>query len=233
MKVAVTGASGRLGKELLRRPWAGCELVPLTRADADLSDAEATQRLLQRVRPQVVVHTASATDLVRCERDRQYGWDNIALPALHVAQGCIATGARLVHVSTDYVFSGNEPVHPIPPETRPDPTHYYAVCKVAAEMAARAVPDHLVVRTTMKSREPWKHDAAPQDMWISHSYYDEVAEVLERVTLEGRRGILHFGARDVNVYEFAREGRPTVKPVLRADIKTLQLPGDIRLKVNL
>lgn len=233
MRVAITGANGRLGRELRKLDWpADVRLLPWTREDADLSKEEPTVALVTRERPDVVLHTASATDLVRCEKDRQYGWENVALPALHVARGCIATGARMVHVSTDYVFSGNEPEHPIPTWMRPDPTHYYATCKVAAEVAARAVPRHLVLRTTMKAREPWRHEAAPADMWISHAYYDEVAAFLQRATLEGREGIVHFGARDVNVFEFAKEGRPDVRKVLRSEIKSLALPGDIRLKVE-
>lgn len=233
MKVAVTGATGRLGSLLLEQDWSDADLVPWTRQDADLSDGDATAALFRSVRPSVVVHTAASTDLVRCEEEPQYCWDNVALPTIHVARGCAAHGARLLHVSTDYVFSGREPKHPIPPDTRPDPVNYYAMAKVAAESAARVVPDHCVLRTTMKPRGPWKHPQAPTDMWMSHAYYDEVAPVVRDLALSDRRGIVQFGARDINVFEFARQERPDVRGVPRSSIKTLALPGDIRMERNL
>lgn len=233
MKLALTGANGRLAKELLALEWPrDVAILKWTRADADLAKWEPTEALFRRDAPDVVLHTAASTDLVRCENDKQYGWDNVAMPAVHVARGCAQSGARLVHISTDYVFSGEEPVHPIPTWMRPDPLNYYSLAKMAAETAARVVPDHCVVRTTMKARAPWKHPEAPVDMWISHSYFDEVARFVQRCVLERRRGIVHFGARHVNVHEFAKLDRPDVKAVRRADIKTMRLPGDVRLEVT-
>lgn len=229
MKVLLTGANGKLGLELRRLDWGRDELVPSTRAEAELSDAGQADRLVGRHSPDVVLHAASATDLVRCEGDRQFAWEQVALPALHVARACSRRAIRMVHVSTDYVFSGEEPVHPIPPATRPDPINVYGLCKAESEAAVRALPDHLVVRTTMKPRAPWKHPQAPVDMWISHSYVDEVATHLHQVARSSITGVQHFGVRDVNVFEFARLGRPDVQPVLRADITTLRLPRDVRL----
>jgi dTDP-4-dehydrorhamnose reductase len=231
MRLALTGANGRLAQELLALAWPReVEVLRWTRADADLAAWGPTEALFRRDRPEVVLHTAASTDLVRCERDRQFGWDNVAMPAVHVARGCAATGARMVHVSTDYFFSGDEPVHPIPTWMRPDPLNYYGLAKLAAETAARVVPDHCVVRCTMKARAPWKHPEAPVDMWISHSYFDEVAAFLQRCVLERRQGVIHFGARQVNVHEFAKEGRPDVKAIRRADVTTMRLPGDVRLE---
>lgn len=232
MRIAITGAAGRLGVELRKLDWTPHAILPWTRADADLARWPETETLVAAARPAVVIHAAASTDLVRCEQDKQYAWENVALPAIHVARACAAHGARLVHVSTDGVFSGEEPVRPIPSGTRPDPVNYYGVCKLAAESAARAVPDHLVVRCTMKARGPWKHPQAPTDMWITHSYVDEVASFLRKVAPSVRQGLLHFGARQVNVYEFARLDRPDVKPITRAEITTLRQPRDVRLEVD-
>jgi hypothetical protein len=69
-------------------------------------------------------------------------------------------------------------------------------------------------------------------MWISHSYFDEVAAYIHKVAASERKGIAHYGARDVNVYEFAKQGRADVRPVHRSDISTLRLPRDIRLQVS-
>jgi len=228
VRIAITGANGRLGRELCALDWGPHEVLAWTRADADLSRWDATRVLFERGRPNVVVHTASSVDVVRCEVDKQFAWENVALPAIHVARACVPS-TRLVHISTDYVFSGDEPVHPIPVATRPDPVNYYGVCKVASEAAALVAPNALVVRTTMKPRGAWRHARAPRDMWISHSYYDEVARFVRDATLSEKTGVVHFGARDVNVYEFAKQERADVVPVDRADVPGVRLPGDIRL----
>jgi dTDP-4-dehydrorhamnose reductase len=230
MRVAITGAGGRLGKALQAVDWpAHVQLLPWTRSDADLADEGAALALLHRAMPDVVVHAASATDVSRCEREKQWAWENVALPALHVARGCIAAKARMVHLSTDYVFSGAEEQHPIPPQARPDPLHYYAFCKAAAEMAARAVSDHLVVRGSLKERGPWKHPKAPDDMAQTITFYDEAAPQLRDLALGPARGIAHLRGRDVNVFEHAASTRPDVQRVQRKDIGALRLPGDVRL----
>lgn len=231
-RLAITGAAGRLGRELLKLDWGDAQVVRWTRADADLSKWEPTRALFERDLPSVVLHAAASTDLVRNESDKQHAWENIALPAIHVARGCSSIGARMVQVSTDYVFDGEEPTHPIPTWMRPDPINYHGLAKLAAESAARAVPDHLVVRCTMKERGVWKHPQAPNDMWISHSYVDEVAAYLRRVALTDKQGIAHFGARQVNVFEQARSERPDVKAVTRADLKLVRMPRDLRLEVD-
>lgn len=231
-RLAITGAAGKLATEIRKLDWGGAIILLWTRADADLARWEPTKALFERDTPDVVIHTAATTDLVKCENDKQYAWENVALPAIHVARACSAQGARMVHVSTDYVFSGEEPIQPIPTWMRPDPINYYSVAKLAAESAARAVPDHLAIRCTMKQRGPWKHPQAPTDMWISHSYVDEVAAYIRKVALTDRQGVAHFGARDVNVFEHAKADRPDVKPVTRADLKALRMPRDIRLEVD-
>lgn len=104
----------------------------------DVRDRYAVQRLFEEESPDVVVHTAY----------RQDAWAVTAVGAAHVAQAAAAAGARLVHVSSDVVFSGAAVTYA--EDAEPDPVSPYGAAKAAAEVAVAAVvPDAVVARTSL------------------------------------------------------------------------------------
>ena len=113
-RLVITGASGRLGSELTGDTAAGRALAETydvtgaTSADADVRDADAVQVLLNDARPDVVLHAAAYTDVAKAEAQRSRCWGVNVAGTRHVADAAAAVGARLIHVSTDYVFWGGE-----------------------------------------------------------------------------------------------------------------------------
>lgn len=106
MKIAVTGAKGQLGREavdFLRRHHT---VFPLSRTELDITEREAFRNTIENIRPDVVIHTAACTHVDRCEKKRETAFCANVLGAIHAAQACENTGAKLVYVSTDYVFDG-------------------------------------------------------------------------------------------------------------------------------
>ncbi|MFL1377542.1 sugar nucleotide-binding protein [Nocardiopsis protaetiae] len=146
----VLGASGHLGGEVARRALAAGHRVAATSTTGtpaaagiswhalDLRDRTAVTDLLHRVRPDTVVNTAYHPG----------DWAVTADGAAHAALAAAATGARLLHVSSDAVFSGHLPAYP---ETAPpDPVNTYGAAKAAAETAIKAVhPDAVIARTSL------------------------------------------------------------------------------------
>ena len=133
MTLLVTGASGYLGGELLRRT----DAVGVSSADADIRDARAVAALFDRLSPEAVIHTAYRHD------DRTTTFDGAANVA------AAAAGARLVHVSTDVVFDGEKGA-PYVEEDEPAPLTDYGRAKADAERAVLAAhPGALVVRTSL------------------------------------------------------------------------------------
>ena len=107
MKVLITGAAGQLGHDVARVCGeAGDEVKACDRTTLDVADREQTLQVLGAVRPDVVVHCATFTNVDGCETDPGKAYLVNALGSRNVAEGCAITGARMVYVSTDYVFDG-------------------------------------------------------------------------------------------------------------------------------
>lgn len=145
MKVLVTGAKGMLGRTILRR-FRGVDVVGVDVEDGDITDREATRSMLASHGPDVVIHCAAMTAVDDCESKPLRAHAINATGSSSVAEAACATGARLIAISTDYVFSGdldrpyreNDPV---------GPKSVYGQSKLAGEEAIRAAcEDHTICR---------------------------------------------------------------------------------------
>jgi dTDP-4-dehydrorhamnose reductase len=146
-RVAVTGAAGQLGRELVRAfADAGDEVLPLARPDFDITDASHLARMATW-RPHVVVNAAAWTDVDACARDPDRAMRINGVGAGDVARAAAGVDALAVQVSTNEVFDGT--VHRAYVEDDPPiPINPYAVAKLAGErLTAAAGGRYLVVRT--------------------------------------------------------------------------------------
>lgn len=106
MKILVTGANGQLGREVIKQ-GAAHEIVSLVRADLDITDGRAVTAFVKRMQPDAVVHCAAYTNVDGAETDEDNAFKVNAVSAQNFAAACLETGAKMVYVSTDYVFAGN------------------------------------------------------------------------------------------------------------------------------
>ena len=147
MKVVVIGANGQLGSEFATA-WPDAELVGLTRADLDVTDAEAVPRVIGALRPDVVVNTAAFHKVELCERDPETSFRVNATAARTVAAAAEEAGAAAVYISTDYVFPGDSGR----PYREDDPrraVNVYGVFKMAGEdLVARGCERHYIIRSS-------------------------------------------------------------------------------------
>jgi dTDP-4-dehydrorhamnose reductase len=203
MRLHLTGATGFLGTELTR-------LVPDASTDrVEVRDAAAVVALFERIRPEVVIHTAYRQDGDGAREIVVDGSEN-------VARAAVAVGARLVHLSTDVVFGGRKGGAYVESDT-PSPCTEYGRAKADAESrVGGAAPGALIVRTSLivggPGHEPSKHELAAHDP--AATFYDDeirspvqvsdlAAALLELASLDVS-GPLHVaGADDVSRAELA------------------------------
>ena len=148
MRVLISGGTGQLGRALLSTaPTVEC-FAP-GRQQLNLTDFDALWAQVKQFAPDVIIHAAAMTDVDGCERDPEAAWRINALATQHMAASAHEVGARLVYLSTNFVFDGeaNEPYHEFAPAR---PISIYGASKLAGEVEVRALcPRHYVVRTAM------------------------------------------------------------------------------------
>jgi dTDP-4-dehydrorhamnose reductase len=146
--ILLIGASGQLGTNLRRALPQGV-VLPLTRADLDITDRDAVERVLAAHAPAWVINTAAYHRVDDIEtKDARLAFAVNEEAVGHLAQVCALRGARLLHLSTDYVFGGGPP-GPYAEDAPPAPLSVYGKSKLAGERLARdASLDHVVVRSS-------------------------------------------------------------------------------------
>lgn len=147
-RILLLGADGQVGWELRRALLPLGAVVPMTRAQADLSDLSGLKALLEREQPQVLVNAAAYTAVDKAETEFDLAQRiNAAAPQI-LADYAAAHGAWLVHYSTDYVFDGRKAA-PYTETDTPNPQSAYGRSKLAGEQAIAASGcRHLILRTS-------------------------------------------------------------------------------------
>jgi dTDP-4-dehydrorhamnose reductase len=215
----VTGGSGYLGRELLRRSPEAVGAARGAGLRLDVRDADAVRAALDSLRPAAVIHTAYRQD------DRATTLDG----AVNVARAAASQGARLIHLSSDLVFDGEKGA-PYTEEDEPGPITAYGRDKADAEAAVReAHPGALVVRTSLLygGAEPGPQErlaADPEARFFTDEIRSPVqvgdlaAALLELAGTE-RAGILHLGGADaLSRHELARLLAPDPERVRAATL---------------
>jgi len=224
----VIGADGQLGTDILEASRGdGHEAVPLTIAQMDVADPAQVQRVLAGVRCDVIVNTAAMHHVEKCEADPVRAFAVNALGARSLAQAANAAGARLVHVSTDYVFAG-EKKEPYLESDPPLPLNVYGNSKLAGECFVRTVAEkHYVLRVSglygrnpclekgglnfvdlmlKLSRERPEVRVVDDEVLTPTSTKEVARQMLKMLAMDAGNGLYHATAEgSCSWYEFARE----------------------------
>jgi dTDP-4-dehydrorhamnose reductase len=134
LKVLITGAQGQVGRCLLASAPAGVTVAGLGRAQLDVGDGDAVRRAIEAHQPGVIINAAAYTAVDRAETEVDAARRVNGLGPRHLAQAAAACGARLVHISTDFVFDGRASV-PYPPDAPTAPLGVYGRSKLEGEQA--------------------------------------------------------------------------------------------------
>lgn len=149
MKIAVIGATGQLGTDVVSAFVSnGDEVVPVSHSDIELSDFDSVSTRLKGLAPHVIVNTAAMHHVENCEREPQKAFSVNGLGARNLASVARELDSILMHVSTDYVFDGAKS-SPYEETDAPRPLNVYGNTKLSGEYFVRSIaPKHFVLRTS-------------------------------------------------------------------------------------
>ncbi|HJH25408.1 MAG TPA: dTDP-4-dehydrorhamnose reductase [Methanophagales archaeon] len=133
MKVAIIGANGQLGSDLVKA--FGEDAIPLTHRDLDVTDLESL-KILNELKPEVIINTAAYVRVDDAEVEVEKAFQVNAIGALNVANACNEINAVNVYISTDYVFDGAKG-EPYEEEDVPNPISVYGLSKYIGEIFTR------------------------------------------------------------------------------------------------
>ena len=147
MKVLLTGGNGMLGRTIVRVLGDAFDVVPTDLPDADVTDADSIDRAIAAARPDAVIHCAAATAVDACETNRDFAYRLNAQGSANVAAACARHGARLIAISTDYVFDGAADRPYAETDAATGGATVYGQTKFAGEESVRRLcQDHCICR---------------------------------------------------------------------------------------
>jgi dTDP-4-dehydrorhamnose reductase len=233
MRVTIFGATGLLGKALMRE-WQGDDLNGLGSRDVDIRSKEQVRESIQQHRPDWVVLAAAYTDVDGCETNPELAFDVNCRGAVNVVRAAAEVNARVIFLSTDYVFDGtkNRPYEiddPLAPQS------VYGQTKAAAEIEIRKIlPEVCILRTSwvfgvggkcfpetiLTLANTRKELDVVNDQRGCPTYTIDLARIIIQLCRKGANGTVHAtNSGECTWFDFARE------IVNSAGLKTLVRPS--------
>jgi len=226
-RLLVTGGSGLLGGELRRRlPDARFP----TSAEFDVTDYGQMDAYLRGKDVTILLHAAAFTSPPRVDWEPDRALRVNVIGTANVVRLCMAHSLRLVYISTDYVFRGDQgnyaeddPVFPV---------NKYAWSKLGGECAARMYDDSLIVRTTF-GPNVFPYEKAFVDQWTSRQSVGEIAAKVVALLQRDVRGVIHVGGPRRTVFEYARSLDPErpLQPLSVSEV-SFRVPSDTSLNTG-
>ena len=237
MKILVTGSNGLLGQKLtdLLAPREDIRLIATARgedrypagrhqytfATMDITDADQVMEVISAHKPDVVINSAAMTNVDQCETDREGCWNLNVNAVQHLIAACEANNVFLLHLSTDFIFDGED--GPYKEEDQANPVSYYGDSKLAAEvLIQKSKLSWAIARTVLvygiahdmsrsniilwvkNSLENSKHIKVVNDQWRTPTLAEDLAMGCYLIASKKAQGIYNLSGEDfLNPYQMA------------------------------
>ena len=249
-RLLITGACGLLGckttaiakKDYNITPTDISKPVDPNGVRMDITDQIEVRKLFKKYKPGVVIHTASETNVDKCEIERDHAWKVNVEGTRNLATACGEIDAKFVYISTDYVFDGEKGWYG--EEDYPNPISHYGLTKLEGErQVIRHCENYSILRTSvLYGKHPYKQDFAKwvinklgqsQEIVVVENHIntptlaDNLAEMVIEVARKDLRGVYHTsGSERISRFEFAKRIAETfnlnsklVKPIKMEELK--------------
>lgn len=233
-RVLITGSNGLLGQKVVdifsrgEYPLLLVSLEPVSVFDeqifpyrhVDLTQKQEVRKIIDEFEPEVIVHTAAVTDVDLCEKDRALAWKVNVGGVENIAHAANLVGAKIIHLSTDYVFDGEH--GPYGESDRTNPISYYGRTKLASENVLRiAGTPSTIIRTMVlygighgvkpnfalwlyQNLKEGKPIRVVDDQIGNPTLVDDLALAILKIVELEKNGLYHIAGADiVSRYDFA------------------------------
>ncbi len=228
-KILITGASGLLGNWIVKFASKDYIVTPTDIVEsplsnvikADITDLAALQILFQSAKPNTVIHTASETNVDKCEIEKDRAWKINVEGTRNIVEACRQTDAKLIYISTDYVFDGEKGMYS--EEDTPNPLNFYGLTKLEGErQASKSSPNMAILRTSvLYGTHPTKQDfvtwvmtklkqaneiTVVDDHFNTPTLAQNLASMALEIAQRDLKGIFHTsGSERISRFDFARK----------------------------
>lgn len=233
MKILITGARGQLGSQIstilksgtselgpISKKYANAELVGVDIEDLDISDLESVTEYIESLKPDIVINPAAYTNVDGCEANPELAFKANSIGPRNIAIACEKAGAKLIQISTDYVFQGNGTV-PYCEYDVPNPISVYGRTKLLGENYVRdfcsksfvirtswlyGYNGNNFVKTIIKAAKQKGHLDVVNDQRGNPTNAEDLVYHILKLALTDGYGVYHCtGTGECSWYDFAKE----------------------------
>lgn len=230
-KILLTGGNGLLGQKIVKRLKDDPEVALFAAGKGhsrlpkswdhgyvwvtlDITNPQAVDQVMAEIQPDAVIHTAAMTQVDDCEMDKESCWQANVLATTYIVGACERYQSRLVHVSTDFIFDGEN--GPYTEEAEPNPVNLYGWSKLAAEKAvigakcpwsiartilvygiAQDMSRSNIILWVKKSLEQGKQIQVVNDQWRTPTLAEDLAEGCILMVKKNAQGIFNISGKDL------------------------------------
>ncbi|HEV2418251.1 MAG TPA: dTDP-4-dehydrorhamnose reductase [Terriglobia bacterium] len=252
LRIALTGSTGMLGRDLAPVLGARHHVIPVSRAEADVTEPARILDVLAASEPDAVIHAAAFTAVDDCERQPETAFRVNGEGTKNVASACKALEVPLMYVSTDYVFDGTKPT-PYLEDDAPNPLNIYGKSKLEGERRITDLLDRFwivriswlfgpmgknFVRTILGLARGGTPLRVVNDQIGAPTYTTDLSVKIEQILRDGPPGVYHVTNQGYcSWFEFAREAlrqagleRAAISPISTEEAgRPAQRPKNSRL----
>ena len=205
--ILLFGGSGLLGTELKKLDN---HIICPTHTECDISIKEEVDNYINSVKPDIIINAAAATDNRKIIKNSKNAILTNVIGAANISLAANDTHARLVYISTEYVYAGNRGNYSENDELYP--FNLYAWTKLGGECSAVSVENHLIIRTSF-GPNIFAYNQAFTDKWSSKDYVGIIAPMIYEAALSPLSGVLNLGTERKTLYEYAKRKNKDVVPI--------------------
>jgi len=207
----ITGASGKLGKEILRQGIKGRNVLIPSHQELDITDKKSLMDYFKKYSIDEIIHCVAIASVLKCEQDPSNAIETNALGTAHIVEASSANPkTRFVYISTDYVYPCVNGNYKETDEVRPFTV--YGWTKLAGEICVKKIKNHCIIRTSFFDPDNIPFDTAFTDSFSSKMPIAKLGSSVTQLLDDAFIGVINVGDERKSLYELYKIHKPQMKP---------------------